>query len=527
MKSSTPPTSGSHARSMSRTASPESTLSTIARKSSASNSAKTSSRRSRGGSRPWPTPVRSQWTSWTRCCGSGSLPKPRAEKIFSRVSGRDAQAGDLVIAPVSRVMVHDSLVDAVITGLRDLGRERVWDTSRLAVFIDHAAPAPTPVVADSHRLLREWVREQGIATFYDAGEGVCHQIMVEEGYCEPGTVIVGSDSHSNSYGAVGAFGAGMGSTDVAVALALGRTWLRVPESIKVTFAGTPRKGVTMKDAIMRVVRELGTDGARYACVEFHGVGALPQGDRITLAGMTTEMGAKAGIVVGTPEAPDWLFPDPGASYANELTFDLSTLEPQIAIPPRVDQVVDVSAAIGQPVDVVFLGSCTNGRLADMHQAAAVLRGRSVAPEVRLEGVPSSRRQFRDAVAAGPLLAPSAAGPVIGSSGCGPCLGRTGGGVAGQEDCFSTANRQYTGRMGSADASIFIGSPYVAAVAALTGVIDDPRPYLEATDAEFDDLVARRRAERAGRGAASVRSGDRSRELMVAAARSGVAAEIDD
>ena len=284
------------------------------------------------------------------------MPKTLAEKILSRVAGRDAKAGDLVIAPVSRVMVHDSVIDAVIAGLRDLGRERVWDTTKVAVFVDHAAPAPTPVVADSHRVLREWVRAQGIATFYDAGEGVCHQIMVEEGYCEPGTVIVGSDSHSNSYGAVGAFGAGMGATDIAVALALGRTWLRVPESIKVTFTGRPRKGVTMKDAIMRVVREIGTDGARYACVEFHGAGSLPQGDRITLAGMTTEMGAKAGIVVATPEAPEWLFPDRGASYTNEVTVDLSTLEPQIAVPPRVDQVVDVSAAVGQPVDVVFLGS---------------------------------------------------------------------------------------------------------------------------------------------------------------------------
>jgi methanogen homoaconitase large subunit len=455
------------------------------------------------------------------------LPKTLAEKILSRVAARDAKAGDLVIAPVSRVMVHDSVIDAVMAGLRDLGKERVWDTTKVAVFVDHAAPAPTPVVADSHRVLREWVRSQGIATFYDAGEGVCHQIMVEEGYCEPGTVIVGSDSHSNSYGAVGAFGAGMGATDIAVALALGRTWLRVPESIKVTFAGRPRKGVTMKDAIMRVVREIGTDGARYACIEFHGAGSLPQGDRITLAGMTTEMGAKAGVIVGTPEAPDWLFPDRGASYTNELTIDLSTLEPQIAVPPRVDQVVDVSAAIGQPVDVVFLGSCTNGRLVDMRQVATVLRGRRISPEVRLEVVPSSRRQFEDAMADGTLLALSTAGAVIGSSGCGPCLGRTGGVLAGQEICLSTANRNYRGRMGSPDASIFIGSPYVAAVAALTGVIDDPRPYLEATDDEFDELVARRRSERAGRGAASVRSGDRSRELMVAAARIGVAAEIDD
>src|SRR5438552_4021042 len=202
------------------------------------------------------------------------------------------------------IQYNKSVTNAVIAGLRDLCHRRVWDTSRVAVFVDHAAPAPSPVVADSHRVLREWVREQGSATFYDAGEGVCHQIMVEEGYCEPGTVIVGSDSHSNSYGAVGAFGAGMGATDIAVALALGRTWLRVPESIRVTFTGRPRKGVTMKDAIMRVVREIGTDGARYACVEFHGAGSLPQGDRITLAGMTTEMGAKAGIVVGTPEAPD-------------------------------------------------------------------------------------------------------------------------------------------------------------------------------------------------------------------------------
>ena len=307
-----------------------------------------------------------------------------AEKILSRSSGRDVTAGDLVIVQLSRVMVHDSVIDAVMSGMRELGKEQVWDTARVCVFVDHAAPAPTPVVADSHRVLREWVRAQGIATFYDAGEGVCHQIMVEEGYCEPGTVIVGSDSHSNSYGAVGAFGAGMGATDVAVALAMGRTWMRVPESLKVTFHGTLRRGVTPKDAIMRVVREVGTDGARYACVEFHGAGSLPQGDRITLAGMTTEMGAKAGVIVGTPEAPEWLYPDPGAHYVREVEIDLSTLEPQIAIPPRVDQVSDISEASGIPVDVVFLGSCTNGRLVDMQQAARILPGRRISTRVRLE-----------------------------------------------------------------------------------------------------------------------------------------------
>ena len=457
------------------------------------------------------------------------MSKTLAEKILSRVSGRDVRAGDLVIAPVSRVMVHDSVIDAVMAGLRDLGRERVWDTSKVCVFVDHAAPAPTPVVADSHRVLREWVRAQQIPTFYDAGEGVCHQIMVEEGYCEPGTVIVGSDSHSNSYGAVGAFGAGMGATDIAVALALGRTWLRVPESIKVTFTGRLRKGITMKDAIMRVVREIGTDGARYACVEFHGVGSLTQGDRITLAGMTTEMGAKAGIVVGTPEAPDWLWPDDGAVYARELAIALETLEPQIAVPPRVDQVVDVSAAVGQPVDIVFLGSCTNGRLVDMQQAAAVLRGRRIDPRVRLEVVPASRRQFELAMGDGTMQILSAAGAVIGSSGCGPCLGRTGGVLAGEEVCLSTANRNYKGRMGSPNANIYLGSPLVAAVAALTGVIDDPRDYLEASDAAFDALVERRRAERGDRGAASSRSGDRLEPLLMAAApaRWMPQAEVDD
>src|SRR2546430_15952716 len=188
----------------------------------------------------------------------------------------------------------------------------------------------------------------------------------------------------------------------------------------------------MKDAIMRVVREIGTAGARYACVEFHGAGSLPQGDRIPLAGMTTEMGAKAGIVVATPEAPDWLFPDRGAAYANEVTVDLSTLEPQIAVPPRVDQVVDISAAVGQPVDVVFLGSCTNWPLVAIRQAPAVLRGRRISPEVRLEVVPSSRRQVEDAMADGTLLSPSAAGAGIGSPRWGRRLGRPCGGVAGPE-----------------------------------------------------------------------------------------------
>jgi len=440
--------------------------------------------------------------------------KTLAEKILSRASGRDVRAGDLVIVPVSRVMVPDSVIDAVMAGMKALGKERVWDTERVCVFVDHAAPAPTPIVADSHRVLREWVRGQRIATFFDAGEGVCHQIMVEDGFCEPGTVIVGSDSHSNSYGAVGAFGAGMGATDVAVALALVRTWLRVPESIRVEFSGRPRRGVTWKDAITKCVGEVGTDGARYACVEFHGVGDLPQGDRITLAGMTTEMGAKAGIVVGTPEAPAWLAPDRDARYATMVRIDLATLEPQVAVPPRVDRVADVSAVAGTAVDIVFLGSCTNGRVVDLRQVVELLRGRRIAPEVRLEVVPASRRQFEDALADGTIAALSRAGAVIGASGCGPCLGRQGGVLAGAEVCLSTANRNYKGRMGSPDASIYLGSPYVAAVAALTGVIDDPRPFLEADDAAFDALVAARRGARPAQGAASARAGDRARELAL-------------
>ena len=439
--------------------------------------------------------------------------KTLAEKILSRVSGRDVRAGDLAVVPVSRVMVHDSVIDAVMAGMKALGKERVWDTERVCVFVDHAAPAPTPVVADSHRVLREWVRGQRIATFYDAGEGVCHQIMVEDGFCEPGTVIVGSDSHSNSYGSVGAFGAGMGATDIAVALALGRTWLRVPESIKMEFAGRLRRGVTWKDAITKLVGEIGTDGARYACVEFHGVGSLPQGDRITLAGMTTEMGAKAGIVVDTPEAPEWLYPDAAASYSRVVRIDLDSLEPQVAVPPRVDQVVDVSVVAGTAVDIVFLGSCTNGRVVDMRQVVELLRGRRIAPEVRLEVVPASRRQFEDALADGTVAALSRAGAVIGASGCGPCLGRQGGVLAGADICLSTANRNYKGRMGSPEATIYIGSPYVAAVAALTGVIDDPRPFLEADDETFDLLVAQRRRSRPAMGAASARAGDRARELV--------------
>src|SRR5207247_9374473 len=197
--------------------------------------------------------------------------------------------------------------------------------------------------------------------------------------------------------------------------------------------------------------------------EVRGVGDLPQGDRIPRAGMTTEMGAKAGIVVGTPEASAWLRPDPDARYVREVTIDLTQLEPQIAVPPRVDQVVDVAAAVGQPVDIVFLGSCTNGRLVDMQQAARVLRGRRVAPHVRLEVVPSSRRQFELAMQDGTLQALSAAGAVIGSSGCGPCLGRTGGVLAAQEICLSTANRNHTARSGSPDAPPHIGSPAVAAL----------------------------------------------------------------
>jgi len=404
-----------------------------------------------------------------------------AEKILSHAVGRRVRPGELIVVEPHRVMIHDSLAPSIIRIMREeLGAERVYDPERVALVFDHVAPASNLATANGQNVARRWAAEQGIRHFYEVGRGICHQVLVEEGLAQPGQIVIGADSHSTSYGAVAAFGTGMGSTDVALILATGRTWLRVPETVRIHVTGRFQPGVDAKDLALKLARELTISGATYCAVEYHGLDWLGLPGRQTLCGMAVELGAKAGIVPPSGEVaerfdvPDWLTVDPEAPAVRELSVDLETLEPQVAVPHAVDNVVDVSEVAGTPVSVVFLGTCTNGRYEDMRTVAQFLRGRRIAPGVRLLVTPASSRELQRAIADGTLSTLLEAGATLTTPGCGPCIGRHQGTLGDDDVCLSTGNRNFRGRMGSPNARIYLASPAVAAATALRGAIMDPR-----------------------------------------------------
>jgi methanogen homoaconitase large subunit len=351
--------------------------------------------------------------------------------------------------------------------------------------VDHVAPAATIQNAEQQAALRRWVRKQGISHLFDVGRGISHPVLVEEGLARPGMLIIGSDSHSTGYGAVGAFGTGMGSTDMALALASGRIWLRVPETVRVLAHGRFGAGVSAKDLGLFVARTIGADGATYQSVEWHGLDFLSVGERMTLATLSIEVGAKAGMVVPTGPGfetwanprgitvPDWLRVEEGATYARTVEVDLATLEPQISAPHYVDNVVNVGDLERIAVDVVYIGTCTNGHHDHLAAAARLLKGRKVAPGVRLLVVPASSEALLQATEDGTLATLLSAGAAIGTPGCGACIGRHMGVLAPGEVCLFTGNRNFRGRMGSPEAQIYLGSPEVAAATAITGYITHP------------------------------------------------------
>jgi methanogen homoaconitase large subunit len=405
-----------------------------------------------------------------------------AEQILSHAACRPVAAGENVVVNVDLAMMHDSISPSIIKILHgELGAARVWDPERVAVVVDHVAPAATIQNAEHQAALRRWVREQDIRHFFDVGRGISHPVLVEEGLARPGMLIVGSDSHSTGYGAAGAFSTGMGSTDMALALATGQTWLRVPETTRVLARGRFRPGVSAKDLGLRVARTIGADGATYQSVEWHGLGFLSAAERMTLATLSIEVGSKAGIVDpqgltvrGEPPAvPEWLFVDREARYARTVEVDLDALEPQVSVPNYVDTVADLGELGRVAVDVVYIGTCTNGHYEHMRAAAEVLRGRRVAPGVRLLVVPASSDSLRRATEDGTLSSLLQSGAAIGTPGCGACIGRHMGVLAPGEVCLFTGNRNFRGRMGSPDARIYLASPEVAAATALTGYITHP------------------------------------------------------
>ena len=332
-----------------------------------------------------------------------------SEQIFSMASGQRVRAGDLVIAPVDRCMSHDSLTPEVIDALEnDLGAVALADPERVVVVMDHVAPASSVATANAQVRVRRWVKEQGIEHFFDVGVGVCHQVMIEKQLVLPGQIALGTDSHATAYGSVCCFGTGVGSRDMALTLASGHNWFRVPETVRIRLSGAFRPSVSAKDLSLYLCGLLGMDGATYQAIEFHGADELSLASRETLASMTTELGAKAGLVPPTGLAmadyavPDWLYVRPDARYVRTIDVDLSTLTPQVAVWPQVDHVVAAGELGDVPVQQVFLGTCTNGRLQDLQAAANLLAGKRVHPDVRMLVVPASHTILQAAVADGTL-----------------------------------------------------------------------------------------------------------------------------
>ncbi len=410
-------------------------------------------------------------------------PQTLSEKILSFKAGKPVRAGDLVVIRPDVAMGHDSLTPGIIKIMREqLGIENVHDPAQIVLVMDHVA-ASTVGTANAQAQIRKFAREQGIRLF-DVGRGICHQVLVEEGIAAPGRVIIGSDSHSTSYGAVSAFGTGMGSTDIALCWGTGQAWFRVPETIRVAVAGRFQFGSDAKDLALWLCRKMTIAGATYEAIEYHGLDWLPLNEKQTISSMAIELGAKAGIFpvaasscsgngASHPSlvAPDWLSVDRDADYVQTIDVDLGKLQPQVAIPHSVDAVVDIGEVAGEPIDVVFLGTCTNGRAEDIQRVAEIVQDRKL--RIRMVVTPASSRELQRSIENGSLQTLLSAGATLTTPGCGPCMGRHQGTLAEGERCLSTGNRNFKGRMGSPDSAIFLASPAVAAATALTGVITDP------------------------------------------------------
>jgi 3-isopropylmalate/(R)-2-methylmalate dehydratase large subunit len=415
--------------------------------------------------------------------------KTISEKIFSRASGKDACAGDLVIADVEGAMVHDGTALLAIEAFKDMGGKELWNPSQVALVIDHVSPSATVAFSEVHKTMREFALKHG-ASLYEVGSGVCHQLMIESGLAYPGSLVVGSDSHTCTYGAIGAFATGIGSTEMAAVFLSGDLWFKVPETMKVTIEGDLPSMVFPKDVILKIVGTVKADGATYKAIEFQGstVKAMDVEGRLTLSNMAVEMGAKTGIIEPDSRTTRYLDSlghhsqkglkgDEDAEYSEDLFVDASSLVPQVACPHTVDNVKPVSDVEGKEVDQVFLGSCTNGRLSDLRVAAEILKGRKVKRGVRMIVAPASRRVYVQALREGLIEVLLNAGCVVCNPGCGSCAGAHQGILASDEVSVSSSNRNFRGRMGSINAEIYLVSPATAVMTAVEGKITDPRIVL--------------------------------------------------
>lgn len=410
-----------------------------------------------------------------------------AQKILSQKAGLDyIEAGQIVEITPDFCMSHDNTA-AISKTFASIGVDRVKDPDRFVIVLDHTVPASTEKYALGHKEIREFVAAQGIKNFYDGGVGICHQVLPEKGFALPGTLILGSDSHTTTYGAFGAFSAGIGRSEMAVLYATSKIWLKTPETFKIVIDGRLREPVTSKDLMLKIIGDIGADGALYRSIEFSGeaISQMSQASRMVLSNMAIECGAKNGYI-----APDEktfrflegravrdyypLYPDSDAQYEKKLELDATQLGPQVAKPHTVDNVSPVEEVAGTKVNQVLLGTCTNGRLEDLRLAARILYGKKIAKGVRMLVLPASQEVLLDALSEGLIGTFVRAGAIMLNPGCGPCLGAHQGVLAPGEVCLSTANRNFKGRMGSSEAEIYLASPATVAASALTGVITDPR-----------------------------------------------------
>jgi homoaconitate hydratase family protein len=410
-----------------------------------------------------------------------------AMKVLGRAADREVEPGMIVFVEPDLVLTHDNSAAIIDKFEATVPGRGVKYPDRLAIVLDHTIPADTSKDASAHRKIREFARRQGIRHFYEMGTGICHQVVPEMGLCPPGSLVVGSDSHTCTYGAFNSFATGIDRTEAAGLWITGRTWLKVPDSICIDLHGGLRRHVSAKDLILRIIGDIGADGANYLAVEFHGPGvsSLRMSERMTVSNMGVEMGAKIAVFPADGQTREFfrgrgaacggtLWSDHDAPFIRTLQYDLGELVPVVARPHAVDRVVPVSELGPTPIDQVLLGTCTNGRIEDLEAAAAILRGRRVSPSTRLIVAPASREVYLEAMNRGIMQIIVEAGATVIPPGCGPCLGAHQGILAPGERCLSTANRNFKGRMGEKDSEIFLASPETAAASAIAGEIVDPR-----------------------------------------------------
>ncbi len=412
--------------------------------------------------------------------------KTLAEKIISTKYRKDVSAGDIVIAPLDLVFMQDSTGPLALRQFNEANLNTIHNPERTILFIDHSVPSPARELSNDHKFLRSFAKEKGVV-LSDSGEGVCHQIVAES-FASPSDIIIGADSHTVTAGALGAFATGMGSTDVAIALALGKTWLRVPETIKIIVNGHFAKGVYAKDLILHLIGQIGADGATYKALEFSGetVDMITMSERLTIANMAVEAGAKVGLFPsdsvtqsylesqGRGEQYIALHPDADATYESIIEINAAQLEPTVAKPHTVDNTAAIKEVEGTRIDQVFIGTCTNGRLEDLRIAADILKGKKRHPRTRLVVAPASKKVLLAALAEGYITILVEAGATIVPPGCAACLGVHQGVLGDSETCLSTANRNFKGRMGNPTAFVYLASPATAAATAIRGKISDPR-----------------------------------------------------